>query len=121
MELNNHSPRTVKKVFDEFASGKGYSFSKTVVPVRLAKYGDEELVSRSQAKRLLARIEKFEIVVFDFQGINLIGQAFADEIFRVFKQNNPDIAMLLSNANADVAQMIRRAQNQAKHDGGTTG
>jgi hypothetical protein len=54
--------------------------------VRLAKYGNDQLISRSQAKRLLARIELFKIVLFDFSGVETIGQAFADEIFRVFAQ-----------------------------------
>jgi hypothetical protein len=51
----------------------------------LARYGNESLVSRSQAKRLLARIDRFKIVIFDFEGIEQIGQAFANEVFRVFK------------------------------------
>ena len=30
-----------KKIFDQFTSGDDYGFTKTVVPVRLAKYGEE--------------------------------------------------------------------------------
>jgi glycine amidinotransferase len=33
--------------------------------VRLVKYGDDNLVSRSQARRLLARIDRFKLVMLD--------------------------------------------------------
>ena len=55
-----------------------------MVPVDLARYGDDNLVSRSQARRLLARVDRFRTVVLDFKGVDAIGQAFADEVFRVF-------------------------------------
>ncbi|MHB8254030.1 MAG: STAS-like domain-containing protein [Acidiferrobacter sp.] len=84
MELNNHTSRTDKAIFDQYTSGDDYGFNKTVVPVRLAQYGNEKLISRSQAKRLLARIERFKVVILDFSEVDMIGQAFADEVFRVF-------------------------------------
>src|SRR3989304_1763905 len=42
------------------------TFVKTIVPVRLAQYEGEKLVSRSQAKRLSLRFERFRHVVLDF-------------------------------------------------------
>lgn len=109
MKLNNHTARTPKKVFDKFSTDDDYGFTKTVVPVELAQYGDNNLVSRSQAKRLLARIEKFKVVVFDFDGVELIGQAFADEIFRVFALSHPGITLEHLNAKKEVSKMILRA------------
>jgi hypothetical protein len=109
MILNNRSARTTKEVFDRF-SDDDYSFTKTIVPVRLAQYGDETLVSRSQAKRLLARFDRFKNVMLDFQGVETIGQAFADEVFRVFTQEHPDIMLVETNTNPDVQQMINRAR-----------
>jgi hypothetical protein len=109
MRLNNHTARTSKKVFDQFSTDDDYGFTKTIVPVELAQYGDNNLVSRSQAKRLLARIEKFKVVVFDFDGVELIGQAFADEIFRVFALSHPGIILEHLNANNEVSKMILRA------------
>jgi STAS-like domain of unknown function (DUF4325) len=85
------------------------AFTKTVVPVRLAQSGEEQLITRSQAKRLLARVDKFKIVVFDFTAVESIGQAFADEVFRVFKHQHPDIEIVSINDNHEVQQMIRRA------------
>ena len=54
MQTHNHTSRTVQKVFKQFSSGEDLAFTKTVVPVRLAQYGEDRLISRSQAKRLLA-------------------------------------------------------------------
>lgn len=112
MELQSHTTRTTKKVFDEFSSGEDYGFTKTIVPVELAKYGADELVSRSQAKRVLARVHLFEKVVFDFRGVTLIGQAFADQIFRVFANEHPAIEMMFINAKQDIKEMILRAQGK---------
>ena len=112
MKLNNHSARTDKQVFDQYSSGEDYGFTKTVVPVRLAQYGEDKLISRSQAKRLLARVELFKSVLFDFKDVETIGQAFADEIFRVFARNHLDIELLPINASAQVQQMINAARSQ---------
>jgi hypothetical protein len=38
------------------------------------------------------------------------GQAFADEVFRVFASRHPAIELHEMNANADVARMIKRAR-----------
>lgn len=112
MQLHNHTARTTKKVFDQFSSDEeDYRFTKTVVPVRLAQYGDDQLVSRSQAKRLLARVELFKIVLFDFQEVPTIGQAFADEIFRVFANRHPEMELHAINASSEVKRMIERAKS----------
>lgn len=111
MEIATRTKRTAKQVFDRFSSGPDdYAFAKTVVPVRLAKVGDENLVSRSQAKRLLQRVERFRTVVLDFAGVTGIGQAFADEVFRVFANAHPGVELLPIHATPAVQQMIRRAQ-----------
>lgn len=112
MKLENNTSRTLKSVFDEFSTDENYGFTKTVVPVRLAQYGDEKLISRSQAKRVLARIDRFKVVIFDFDGIEIIGQAFADEIFRVFKNHHREIQILHMRATKEVEQMITRAQSR---------
>jgi STAS-like domain of unknown function (DUF4325)/Histidine kinase-like ATPase domain len=111
MKLNNNTSRTSKQIFDSFSSGDDYAFTKTIVPVRLAQYGDERLVSRSQAKRLLVGVDKFKVVMFDFSGVEAIGQAFADEVFRVFKKQHLDLEIVSCNASQDIAQMIRRAES----------
>lgn len=110
MKLHNHTARTCKKVFDRFSGDDDYGFTKTVVPVRLAQYANDKLISRSQAKRVLARVEQFKVVIMDFEGVPTIGQAFADEIFRVFSNSNPSITVTYVHANSDVKRMIEAAK-----------
>jgi anti-sigma regulatory factor (Ser/Thr protein kinase) len=113
LKLHNHTARTARKIYDTYSEVDGFGFSKTVVPVKLAKYGNDQLVSRSQAKRLLARVELFKTVIFDFDGVPSIGQAFADEIFRVFAEQHPEITLVLDNANEEVARVIQGAKADA--------
>ncbi|MBQ6736167.1 MAG: DUF4325 domain-containing protein [Alphaproteobacteria bacterium] len=110
MHLKNNSNRILAKVFDDY-SVDDYGFDKTVIPIKLAQYGNEFLVSRSQARRVLSRVQLFKHVVFDFANVAQIGQAFADEIFRVFANAHPDIKMQYANANPEVKNMILRAKN----------
>lgn len=111
MEIAGDSARTAREVFDAFSSGPDeYAFAKTIVPVRLARVGDENLISRSQAKRLLQRVERFRCVMLDFEGVTGIGQAFADEIFRVFANDHPEVELVAIHAVPEVQQMIRRAE-----------
>jgi anti-sigma regulatory factor (Ser/Thr protein kinase) len=111
MRLSNHSSRTDKQIFDEYSSGEDYGFTKTVVPVRLAQYGEDKLISRSQAKRLLARVDRFQSVWFDFDGVESIGQAFADEIFRVFAKSHPEMEFVAIHACPEVQQVINAVRS----------
>jgi hypothetical protein len=112
MKLKNTTDRSRKEVFDEYASPENdYAFDKTVVPVKMAEHSPNDLISRSQAKRLLLRIDRFRRVVLDFQSVNQIGQAFADEIFRVFARTHPGVDMQFVNANDEVMRMIKRARS----------
>ncbi|HEX9640961.1 MAG TPA: ATP-binding protein, partial [Candidatus Krumholzibacteria bacterium] len=62
MRLANDSPRTLRAVFDEYTDPGELTFDRTVVPLRLAQYEGEKLVSRSQAKRVAHRFERFKRV-----------------------------------------------------------
>ncbi len=74
-------------------------------------YEGEKLVSRSQAKRILNRIEKFKTVLLDFEGVDSIGQAFADEVFRVFARRNPHITIQPTHTTETINRMIHAAKN----------
>jgi anti-sigma regulatory factor (Ser/Thr protein kinase) len=111
MKLDNHTARREEKIFDQYSGGEEYGFNKTVVPVKLAQYGTDKLISRSQAKRLLSRVELFRVVAFNFKDVESIGQAFADEIFRVFAKEHPEIELVSYNANSQVKRMIDRAKS----------
>lgn len=45
----------------------------------------------------------------NFAGISKIGQAFADELFRVFANAHPHIRITPANTEPAVAQMVQRA------------
>jgi anti-sigma regulatory factor (Ser/Thr protein kinase) len=110
MTIDPESATTTREVMDRYSAlGDDYLFTITHVPVGLARYGDENLVSRSQAKRLMSRVERFREVVLDFAGVNSIGQAFADEIFRVFQQQHPSVKIRWFHATPEVESMIGRA------------
>lgn len=112
MSIDTNTTRTTRQVFDHFtAHDEDYGFSKTSVPVKLAEYEGDSLISRSQAKRLLTRFNLFKEVWLDFKDVESIGQAFADEIFRVFKNNYPEVALHWINAKPQVEKMIQRALN----------
>jgi DNA-binding transcriptional ArsR family regulator len=105
------STRKPQEVFDRYADPEvdDYAFSKTRVPLRLAQYGQDLLVSRSQARRILARFDRFKEVFLDFSSVESIGQAFADEIFRVYATGHPEMKLTAVNANEQVTRMIGRA------------
>jgi DNA-binding transcriptional ArsR family regulator len=84
--------------------------AKAIIPVDLVRCGDRRLVSRAQAKRLMKRLERFHAVILDFTGIEAIGQAFADEVFRVFVNEHPDVELTYTGAGPEVEKMIKRAK-----------
>ena len=112
MEVRLNSEKTIKEVFDKFTSEyDDFGFSKTQLSIRLAKYEGDHLISRSQAKRILVRLQEFKEVWLDFRDITHIGQGFADEIFRVFRNAHPDVHLKWVHASIDVENMILRAMH----------
>ncbi|MDP4180705.1 MAG: DUF4325 domain-containing protein [Bacillota bacterium] len=111
MIIDINSNKNISQIFDEYTDKETQGFNKTIIPVNLIKYEGMELISRSQAKRLINRFDKFQEVVLDFKGIEVIGQAFADELFRVFKNSNPQIHMEFINENDNVKKMINHVLN----------
>jgi DNA-binding transcriptional ArsR family regulator len=111
MSVKNKSNRTTQEIYNKFAlTREDYGFTRTVVPVRLLKHGQEQLISRSQAKRLLTRFDRFKVVLLDFTGIDEIGQAFADEVFRVFPHLHPEVKLIPTNTTKEVKKLIKRAK-----------
>ena len=102
MRLNNNSRKQVKEVFDRFADVDG-GFTITRVPIK--NMFPNSPVSRSEAKRLCARLENFRTVELDFAEVEWIGQGFAHQIFVVFQNNNPEIKLVPLHMNTDVEKM----------------
>lgn len=108
MELSNFSHKTAKDVFDAFTNDEG-RFDKTRIPLK--NIFDASPVSRSQAKRVCNRLEKFKEVVFDFDGIAWMGQGFAHQLFVVFANSHTDIMLVPINMNEDVTKMYTHVMN----------
>ncbi|MCD6586156.1 MAG: DUF4325 domain-containing protein [Desulfobacteraceae bacterium] len=110
MRISKKSNKLISNIFDEYSNPDNEpGFFKTIVPVKLMQYEGESLLSRSQAKRLIQRFDKFTEVVLDFEGVNIIGQGFADEVFRVFQNAHPKVHLNPINTNQDIDKMISRA------------
>ncbi|MFM8246697.1 MAG: STAS-like domain-containing protein, partial [Burkholderiaceae bacterium] len=57
----------------------------------------------------IARFERFKTVILDFSGIQEIGQAFADELFRVYANRFPEVELVPKNMTPQVEKMWLRA------------
>lgn len=90
-----------------------YGFDKTKIQIKLYTVAGIH-ISRSQARRVLSGLEKFKIIVFDFDKVPVVGQAFADELFRVFHNKYPDIILEAMNMEEGVEFMVERARHEAK-------
>ncbi|WP_018078805.1 STAS-like domain-containing protein [Thiobacillus denitrificans] len=87
------------------------------IPMTLAQAGDENLVSRAQAKLIAREIEKLgelHTVCLDFANIPVIGQGFADELFRVFAASHSNITFQPVNCNPAILAMIARAKGTVR-------
>ncbi|OGM91869.1 hypothetical protein A2755_00700 [Candidatus Wolfebacteria bacterium RIFCSPHIGHO2_01_FULL_48_22] len=102
------SKKKLADVFKEYTDNL-FEFSKTRTKVHLYQI-DTAFISRSQARRVLVGLEKFKTIVLDFKNVDTVGQGFADEIFRVWKNNHPGKEVLYENANENVLFMIRRTE-----------
>ena len=68
-EISEDTTKSLSELFREYSfDKKSASLDETVIPVKLYEEG-EVWISRSQAKKVLAGLEKFKRVVFDFKGI----------------------------------------------------
>ena len=116
MDIRTDAEHTIQEIFDRFASGEDdYSFNKTHVVIKLSRYEGENLISRSQAKRILSRVDLFREVSLDFQDIDTIGPSFADEIFRVFPNQHPEILFIPVNTSPQVQRAIQRVRQNSSN------
>jgi hypothetical protein len=111
LTIDTNADWTTRSVFDKY-QGDDIHFRTTHVPIALGKYPGEQLVSRSQAKRILTRFTDFSEIILDFTGVNEIGQPFADEIFRVFKNEHPGTPILAVCTNENIEKMIKYVQSE---------
>ncbi len=115
-KISASSDRHLNEVFRKYtdlAIEDNFGFDKTEIRVKLYTIGGVH-ISRSQARRVLTGLEKFKIIVFDFDKVPTVGQAFADEVFRVFHSKYPEIKLEVENMTEGVKFMVERAQNEAE-------
>lgn len=106
--VNVGSKRILSNIFKQYTDSS-FEFNKTAVTVKLYRM-ETQYISRSQARRIVSGLDKFKTVILDFKDIETVGQGFADEIFRVWKANHPQVAIRVKNANENVQFMINRTK-----------
>ena len=102
MSLSNSSNKKAREVFDRYTDVDN-GFTKTNIPLR--NIYDSSPVSRSQAKRLCNRLDRFAEVTLDFAGLEWMGQGFAHQLFIVFAREHPEIRLLPINMSEAVEKM----------------
>ena len=107
-EITRNTLKKLENVFQEYTN-EDFEFEKTQVKVSLYKQGIV-YISRSQAKRLLHGLIRFKKIILDFQGVETVGQGFADEIFRVFQNQHPEIEISPIHMHENVEFMVKRAK-----------
>ena len=109
LEIKLNSRRTCQEVFRKIFDQAG----KIVrIPVNLVRSKNEQVNSRIQAQSLLHNLKDLTEIEFDFQNIDFIGPAFADELVRKTKEKNQiaDISWINSTKMVDV--LMSRAMNR---------
>lgn len=104
------SKRSLSAVYQDFTGSvdDGAKFDRTHITVKLFQFG-RDLPSRSEAKRVTLNLEKFKVIELDFSGVETVGQAFADEIFRVWQGRHPKSRLVPTKTNENIEFMIQRA------------
>jgi excisionase family DNA binding protein len=104
-EIDVHTSRTTSDVFAAYSIDHDFARTRTVV--RLLTIG-VRFISRSEARRLTAGLERFRDVIIDFRGVQEVGQGFVDEVFRVWPSQHPGITVRPVNMVGPVEAMVRR-------------
>ena len=102
--LDRLAPVSLQEVMRSVSDPQTNRLNQTLIRVKL--FEDGLFISRTEAKLIGARLEGFEQVELDFDGVDSIGQGFADELFRIWARQNEGINIVVTNANHAVAAMI---------------
>jgi hypothetical protein len=105
------TPR-LESVFRAFTDPEALMFTRSRTTIRLSNLGTS-LISRSEARRVVQRLSEFTSVILDFGGVDVVGQGFCDEVFRVFARQHPEVTLEPVGMNDAVAFMVARARAQS--------
>lgn len=103
MQIENETKRDASEIFSTYAD-VDEGFIDTRIPVFEACL-DRDPVARSQARRMCAHLDSFKEAVLDFDKVDIMGQGFADEVFRVYANRHPTVKLTPVNMNEDVHRM----------------
>jgi biotin operon repressor/anti-sigma regulatory factor (Ser/Thr protein kinase) len=109
-EVALETTTTLQDVFARYTHD--FEFDTSRVVIKLFEHG-VRFVSRSEAKRLLVGLERFRHVILDFAGVEMAGQGFADEVFRVWATAHPETHLRAENMTSAVTFMVERARRSA--------
>lgn len=104
-KIEVNTKRDLTAVFKDFTVD--HEFVRTRPVVKLFETG-LTFLSRSEARRLLSGLGKFEEIELDFKKVESVGQGFVDEIFRVWLNDNPGKKIIPINMNSEVEFMVKR-------------
>lgn len=104
-EISRNSRKSLRSIFNKY-SPEEYDFSFRKTSIRISLYSTAPQ-SRSLARRIMARLGEFKEIILDFQEVRILGQAFSDEIFRVYANAHPDIKISVINIAEELKPMIR--------------
>ncbi len=111
MAIQLDTPRSLDAVLRAYSHDNlGYGFEKTVVPLHLLGTDGVALASRADAKRVVSRLALFRYAEIDFSGITEIGHGFADELFRVFRRDHPELQIEATGMAPRVEAMVRSVE-----------
>jgi len=86
-------------------------FSRTQVPLRLLTDNGLTLDSRAQARWVVSRLELFATAELDFEGVDDVGPSFIDEVFRVYANAHPEVALQPTKASGRVEKLLKGAMH----------
>lgn len=108
-EINKHNKKSLNDIFRRYYTNpKELDFDKTEIKIELYTIG-RACISRSQAKRVLNRLDRFKKAILDFSNVATVGQGFADEVFRVFKIQHPEVNIRPINMIPPVKFIVNKA------------
>ncbi|MEX0874628.1 MAG: DUF4325 domain-containing protein [Actinomycetota bacterium] len=113
-DVDAHTNRTIKSVFDLYADRDTLRFSRSRATISLFETATT-FVSRSEAKRLSHGLERFEEVMVDFTGVREVGQGFVDELFRVWADEHPATRLIPVSMSPGVEAMVLRGLPDQGH------
>jgi anti-sigma regulatory factor (Ser/Thr protein kinase) len=104
-EIDANTEVTLNEVFDSISDPEKPGVNRTTIRVSLFQDGGG-FISRTEAKRIGARLESYGTVELDFEGIESVGQGFVDELFRVWQADHLQTRLVPVRANPSIISMI---------------